>query len=383
MPMDFEALVCELEARGERFEELERDSAALSRKYREALKALDPSTPEDTRGLDEWCGARVAEAGPLVRPVQFTDRSRFINKHLIGNRVAAVDGSQVAPDRSFDIPLAIANTATVLNDYETSGQEVRTQLKVVPPLDRESEAERGDPYSDRAVKTERDLLEIAAAEEAMESDADLVLFDNSLVPAFVNYREEDTRVRYVKKIVSLLETSCRTQTPLIGYLDRSMSTETLTMLRHILGEDEDNDGMYAPFLTNAKLFDPLLPEGGRTKAFEMERWDVGKASKRQPLLAEYAEHGYDGGIGFVYLDLGGNLPKRVEFPLWMLGDGELDMVIDIIRAEAMRGEKYPHILLEAHDSAVVRRNEAKHAYRLFEQYVDRRDIEKDRNKERS
>lgn len=379
MPLDFDALVDALESRSDRFEELRRDSDTLSRRYRDALETLDPSTPSETEHLDDWCGARVAEDGPLVRPLRSTDRSTFISNHLLGQKVAAVDGSQVAPDRAFDVPLSVANVATVLNDYAESDQEVRTGLRVVPPLDREAETGRGDLYSDETVKTERDILEIEAAEEAMHADADLVLFDNSLVPAFVNYREEGTRKRYVEAMVSLLETSRETRTPLAGYLDRSMSGELLTMLRHLLGEDEDD--LYAPFLTNAKLLDSLLPEGGRTKAFEMERWDVGDASKRQPLLAEYEEEGYGDGVGFLYLDLGGNLPRRMEFPLWMLEDGDLDGTVNGVRAEAMRGEKYPHILKEAHDSAVVTRSEAKHAYRLFEQFVERRDIEKEINKE--
>lgn len=356
------------------FEEMKMRSGETAGVYLSAWNELDPSGPKDTRDLDEWCGARVLEEGAMVESPVIEQTSGFLEEKLLGKRVAAVDGSQVEPEKFFDIPIAVANCATVVNDYYAGNQDLETESRLLVP--KGDGARKGDPYSGVGVKTERDLMEIRAAESALERGVDLVLLDNSLIPNFVNYRDDETRDRYVEAFASLLEASKRLETPLLGYVDDSRAADVLRLMRRLSGEER------APFMTDSSLLAGSIPEGGRTKAFFLERWDVGEESGRQPLQMEYEGAGYEGGLGFLYLDLGGELPKRIEFPLWLFQKGELDEAVDMVRAEAFRGERYPNVLLEAHDAAVVDRSEAERVRELMTKYVERRVSDKEMLKRR-
>ncbi|MBS1263674.1 MAG: hypothetical protein MAG715_00859 [Methanonatronarchaeales archaeon] len=369
MPLDFDQFLNELQSKEAFLRGIRSDTRDVANRYLGALGDLDPSTSEDTEGLGEWPGATVEEDGSMFREVSFEFRSDFLGEALDGCIVTAIDGSQVKPDESFDIPVGVANCALVRNDYGAGEQDVERRQDLLVP----DGGPRGDPYSGEEVKTRRDLLELKLAKRAVEEGPHLVLFDNSLVPNHVNYKTSEVRERYVEGFVDLLRASEAESVPVVGFLDSSRAGDLLNMLKEYTGEKR------APYMTDARLLVDVMEEGQRTKAFRVKRKDVveepsddEEGEGRKNLLEEYTDAGYGNGVCTAYLHMGGEQPGRIEFPTWVLEEGLLDDVVGMVVGEALRGERYPHVLMEAHDAAVIRKAESENVHRAVERHVNRR-----------
>ena len=65
----------------------------------------------------------------------------------------------------------------------------------------------------------------------------------------------------------------------------------------------------------------------------------------------------------------GDLPSRIEFPVWCAGDtAEIDHIADIIRAETIIRGSYPDILMVAHRNAVITTGEHSLFYRMLTRF---------------
>ncbi len=78
--------------------------------------------------------------------------------------------------------------------------------------------------------------------------------------------------------------------------------------------------------------------------------------------------GYRDRIAFFYMRMG-DLPSRIEFPIWCADDtGEIDRIADIIRAETIIRGSYPDILMMAHRNAVITAGEYSLFYRMLNRF---------------
>ena len=127
--------------------------------------------------------------------------------------------------------------------------------------------------------------------------------------------------------------------PLVGFVDTSHAKD-LSTLRH-LGNLPRTDR-----INDAHLLRGRMRWGDRTRAFICARDDT---------LRNYV---WGGGrlrrdIAFLYLQTTGDgPPARLDIPRWVVQEGLVDYVADVVRCEVIAGTGYPYCF-EAVDAAAV------------------------------
>lgn len=364
------------------------DAAALQRALDTALK--NPERPHaagalPTREYDRW--RQLGRSGPPVLPFgrafAHHEESRAWAEGLRGTTTFAVDGSQLLPWRDASVPVALVQAGIYENPHQPPApylKDVRTEL--LPPEDLlVSEPELANArtneaagYSERIVHLRRFELEVetlaerlnyhAARREAGEDRPVVALFDGSLIVSFAIKMPPPYPERYAAAAQHLLDASRRTRIPLLGYIDTSYARDTITMLRALSGDELPSPrGIH-----DALLWGDALAWGDRSPAF---------VSAREDLTAM----GYRGGadaVAFVYLRAASDRPPaRVEFPAWLLedGDGQLDRVMDVLRAEIITGQGYPYSIEAADAVAVISTEDRARFYALFQQFAEREGLD--------
>ena len=117
---------------------------------------------------------------------------------------------------------------------------------------------------------------------------------------------------------------------------------------------------------DALLWGDALAWGDRTPAFLSARED----------LTAMGYHGGGDAVAFVYLRAARDRPPaRVEFPAWVLEDGQLDRVMDALRAEIIIGQGYPYSIEAADAVAVISAEDRARFYALFQQFAEREGLD--------
>src|SRR5262249_51386284 len=151
------------------------------------------------------------------------------------------------------------------------------------------------------------------------------------------------RERYIGAAISLLRASEQLRIPLIGYIDTSYARDMITMLRRL-----DSTQQYPILRETKKIHDALLWQGNmswgdRTPAMICARNDI---------LESYGT--YRDSIAFCYLQTTSQgPPARLEFPRWLVDDGLLEPVMDVMRAEVIAGSGYPYAIETADAVSVI------------------------------
>ena len=65
-----------------------------------------------------------------------------------------------------------------------------------------------------------------------------------------------------------------------------------------------------------------------------------------------------------------NPPCRLDLPAWLLEAGELERVIDLVRAECVAGTGYPYGMETADAVAVITMADRERFYRTFQELLD-------------
>jgi NurA domain len=376
--------------------------------YRHALETLYaryPSSnrleyrlPPDTIGMPS-AGARptmeydrwlVHAAQSNYRGPKFPFGSEFENHEqarqwaecIEGITTIAVDGSQLQPWRDASIPVALIQVGLFANPHLQGRPYMKdVRLEVLSPEEimEESLTENKDPdsypYSEMQVTLRRYMLEIETLCNQMEQygqkrrDGDpayspVVFFDGSLVVSFALTMPSPYRERYIASAISLLQTSEQQRVPLIGYIDTSYARDMITMLRRL-------DTMEArPVLRETKnIHDALLWQGhlrwgDRTPAMICARGDI---------LEGYGA--YREQVAFCYVQTTSTRPPaRLEFPRWMLDDGILEPVLDVVRAEVIAGQGYPYAIESADAVAVITMQDRAEFYGIFQNFMERQGV---------
>jgi hypothetical protein len=362
-------------------------TAARFRAVQDALLISDQGPlsigAHPTAEYDRWQALPHASdalpALPFGKTFAHHEESRAWAECLRGVTTFAVDGSQLPPWRDASVPLALVQAGIFENPHSPPApylKDVTTEL--LPPdelltADAEvADARSGEAlsYSTQIVNLRRFELEVRTLIARMQhhaeqpvsakgSDASRVVafYDGSLIVSFALKMPPHYRDRYVAAARSLLAASETHRIPLIGYIDTSYARDILTMLSAL-----ENPGALPETrgLHDALLWQGNLHWGDRTPAFISARDDL-------------ARMGYDGqSVAFVYFQAAADRPPaRLEFPHWLLDSGQLDAVLDIVRAEVIAGNGYPYPIEAADAVAVISAIDRAQFYALFQQFAER------------
>ena len=329
------------------------------------------------------------ETAPGARPTAEFDRAPGLRIHfpekwgnvaamrhwaaesLAGVTTCAVDGSQLPATKDFPLPVAAVQVAWFTNPHAEDGAyEKNADVEVLTPR------ELGDDESDANmwVGLRRYELEVKRINDFMreqrgKGERALALVDGSLTVSFAGPLPEDVRDRYRAAAVSMLATSEDCQVPLIAFIDRSRARDFTRMLCHIEGASIGS----ASFISDASLLDDAaaFSQPWRLPAFLCQRPDlVQEGNYADPETNEQ----YGNRICFTYLKINHAPPARLEFPLWLLEAGQLDRVIDWVRAEAIVGGGYPYAIQAADAAAVITFQDRQRYLRALEEFGRRHDI---------
>ena len=320
---------------------------------------------------------------PFGRDFDNHEQARQWAECIEGITTVAVDGSQLLPWRDASIPVALIQVGYFANPH-TQGRpytkDVRMEVLSPDEIMEQSRTENKDPdsypYSEMQVTLRRYMLEIETLVSQMEhyagerraSDAahsPVVFFDGSLVVSFALTMPSPYRERYVASAVSLLKTSEQCRVPLIGYIDTSYARDMITMLLRLDSAQPQPTLRETKKIHDALLWQGHMRWGDRTPAMICARGDVLQA------YGEYREK-----VAFCYLKTtAAQPPARLEFPRWMLDDGLLEPVMDVVRAEVIAGNGYPYAIETADAAAVISQQDRMEFYAHFQDFMKRQGVE--------
>ncbi|VVB55524.1 NurA domain protein [uncultured archaeon] len=336
----------------------------LTREYRNELDKLKIINMELNKNLSSYSGAKLLEPGKLIRPFPFNWKNRkdameWMDSVLSGVPVGAVDGSQIYSDKNYEIPLAVIQISRIFNRHtENMDYKQETDAIIITP----DEFEEASVYSfgKEYVDARRFSMECDGIVRLMnEYKSIFVLLDGALIFSHINVLNKNTREIYINAIMRLFETSEKTRSPVIGFIDTTMPRD-ITLMMHFLF------GLRKSKLSDTHLFSDML-WGERTAAFLCDR-DDRRGDEAKSVLDNYGRFSKD--LAFFYMRTGNGLPARVEFPAWVQKEGMVDKIADMIRAQCIIRGNYPDIVMRAHDAAVIRTNEHELFYGMLENFCN-------------
>ncbi len=299
-----------------------------------------------------------------------------------GITTIAVDGSQLQPWRDASIPVALIQVGLFANPHAQGRpytKDVRLEVLSPDKIMEESLTENKNPdsypYSEMLVTLRRYMLEIETLCNQMEqhgqsrrdgdpSHSPIVFFDGSLVVSFALTMPSPYRERYITSAISLLQTSEQQRVPLIGYIDTSYARDMITMLRRLDAMERQPVLRETKNIHDALLWQGQLRWGDRTPAMICARGDILES------YGSYREH-----VAFCYVQTTSTRPPvRLEFPRWMLDEGILEPVLDVVRAEVIAGQGYPYAIESADAVAVINMQDRAEFYGLFQNFMERKGL---------
>lgn len=369
----------------------------LYRRYESSARLehdLPPNQPampmagaRPTIEFDRWLveASHNSYHGPLIafgREFDNHEQMRAWAECIEGVTTVAVDGSQLLPWRDASVPVALIQVGFFINPH-AQGQpytkDVRMEVLAPEEIMEEARSETGDPdsypYSDMQVTLRRYMLEIETLCSQMEhcattrraedpAHSPVVFFDGSLVVSFALTMPDPYRQQYISAATLLLKTSEQTRVPLIGYIDTSYARDIITMLRRLDSVQPRPVLRETKKIHDALLWHGRLRWGDRTPAMICARGDI---------LDNYGP--YRDSIAFCYLQTTAQRPPaRLEFPRWLVDEGLLEPVMDVVRAEVIAGSGYPYAIETADAVSVITMQDRSEFYAYFQQFLQRQGV---------
>lgn len=319
---------------------------------------------------------------PFGREFANHEQARQWAECIEGVTTLAVDGSQLQPWRDASIPVALIQVGLFANPHAQGHpytKDVRMEVLSPDEIMEESKTESKDPdsypYSEMQVTLRRYMLEVETLCDQMEqygqarragdaAHSPVVFFDGSLVVSFALTMPSPYRERYIASAISLLQTSEQQRVPLIGYIDTSYARDIITMLRRLDAIERRPVLRETKKIHDALLWQGHLRWGDRTPAMICARGDI---------LEGYGS--YRESVAFCYLQTSSTRPPaRLEFPRWMLDDGILEPVLDVVRAEVIAGQGYPYAIEAADAVSVITMQDRAEFYGVFQEFIERQGL---------
>jgi NurA domain len=323
---------------------------------------------------------------PFGREFANHEQAREWAECIEGVTTLAVDGSQLQPWRDASIPVALIQVGLFANPHVPGKPYTKdVQMEVLSPgeIMEQSRIEEKDPdsypYSEMEVTLRRYSLEVETLCHQVEqytrgrrdrqgrdpAYSPVVFFDGSLVVSFALTMPSPYRERYIASAVSLLKTSEQCRVPLIGYIDTSYARDIITMLLRLDRMQPQPRLRETKKIHDALLWQDSMRWGDRTPAMICARGDV---------LADYGE--YRDSVAFCYLKTTATRPPaRLEFPRWLLDEGVLEPVLDVVRAEVIAGNGYPYAIETADAVAVITQQDRLEFYAHFQEFMERQGMD--------
>jgi hypothetical protein len=299
---------------------------------------------------------------------------------LSGRPTLAVDGSQIAPNKDYSVPVGAVQVGWYVNFHARAVPYVKdVAFEVITPdelegaeADGASDGGRGDGnFAAWYINQRRFALECETLLALMDKHAcaeaaspPVCFFDGSFVISFAGQMLPARARPYIGGVTALLGRSHSLRVPLVAFVDTTFSRDLVNLIDLYSGSPD------ARSTTDAALLNRLLPHwGDRSPAFICARDDA---------LSRDGRGAFYNDVAFTYVRLSlERPPSRVEFPRWLLGadapggEGEslLEDIINIVRAECVVGTGYPYAIETADAAAVVTQADRERFYALFEQFA--------------
>ncbi len=312
----------------------------------------------------------------------------------------ATDGSLVTSDRHGPLHYAIVNIGFCVLEYGPSPQARLGAQPTVLWRDEDlwiTDGSRRIPVTGAALAARRAVMELETGLRLSDRTQSpvAVLQDGTLIPWGLEGQTGLVVTWALDNFATVLQEYRRRKVPVAGVISYPGSRDVVNVLRvaacdyPLLGHVVDCDDCLArvqrgerqqacrivPDVTDRWLFgrceDVQLRPGERTACYR----------SRSTILRQLPEEDQ---IVFFYLHTGSEI-ARVEIPLWVALDPQLlEVVHGIIWDQCRRARGYPLALQEAHEQAVVHREERLQIEAIVEQlFADAGLIQERSAKERS
>ena len=289
--------------------------------------------------------------------------------------VAAVDGSQIMPDKHEVVLCYLLNTAGVILYYGTGERPVAwTTPKLCyrdEDLFEESYDRKRIRITDKLVGIRRTLAESEELIRAIEAAAasgipTAALWDGSLIRWNFENEPSDYKERILKEYLRAFDIAKELRVPIAGYISDPGSRDFVNSMKVMLCDKtlvdcdkctpkQNNERCPCDAierLTDAGVYRSRLDGGKRSVLF----------TSNSKILERYREHD----ILAFYMDAGKET-VRVEIPEWVAEDPELlNRTHAVCYDQAQKGRGYPVALAEAHEHAVIRGPERTAFYNMVE-----------------
>jgi len=373
-----EKVILTLEAKADRFKEYERRAGDLIGVYEKTLTELEKLSQDD---LDErlagiaWPGARPTVEQdqhpniivPFEQDWRTHEQARDWARDVIEDiPTIAVDGSQITPTRDISIPVGAVQIGWFINPHSEDRPYVKDiEFDVLPPDELADPEEDVFGFPDWRVNMRRFLWECSKLIDLMESHRDterppICFFDGSLILSFVEQMQPTRQRKYVQAVMNLLDASERWRVPLVGYVDTSYAKDLIALLNVLMGTDSEGR------ISDGALLGRRMGWGDRSAAYLCARDDD---------VEPVGGGKYYSDVVFVYLKTTADRsPARLDLPRWVLEEGQLEHVLDMVRAECVVGNGYPYAVETADAVAVISHQDRERFYRLFQEFAEKEDL---------
>jgi hypothetical protein len=380
VPLNEQSLIDQISRNAPAFEKLrQHQDEALP----QAIEQYRNSTRADWLSLEELARAKQAAALPVEELHAHRQLAEFALPADNSYVVVATDGSIIPPDRhggmAFCQVLNIgevalgygqrylahieANTTLYLNGVAVNTSTSPTSSPTASTGTGSSNSNGSGDYldpdhddDDQASGVSSSLtldteMAVAELEVALRLTGDywatVALRDGPLTlwtSSILNSRESRAlTARYVKLLAKFGERGV----PIVGYTSNTRSDVVMTALNVMAMRS------YAG-LTDAQLFGAILSIGECSPAFR----HIARHPKDSALTEE---------IRFMYMRTEDEL-VRLEFSQEFLGTPQLDTALAIVWHQLKLGQGYPVVLMEAHESAVLRQTDRELLRAILESY---------------
>ncbi len=299
----------------------------------------------------------------------------WAKKILFNKTVVATDGSQIYTSQEYSIPVALIHVACCRNDHSIEKKYSKnTTIKILSPeeLLLEESGRKRKIFSQEPVDCERFKMECDLLTKEMELVENNIpkinqayfIIDGSLILSFIDRFNPKIQEGHLQSLKNTITKSRKTKYPLIGYVDSSRAKDVVNMIASLSPMNIRSINYISDSTVIEKYIRNILGNnmkfGDRTCSFICDRND--------PVYKKYpSEIGQK--IAFFYIKLNSEQLVRVEFPDSILNKEErIDELANIIIAESIIGQGYPHIIDQVHHAAVIHAKERSKFYRVFQKF---------------
>lgn len=266
----------------------------------------------------------------------FSDNLDYIkdlrNKDILNYNILAVDGSQIYPDRHFNLSCFLINIGFSYIEYNKESKvflgsepyiyqikDSQVDLDFVNLKRSEIELKKGFNLSYRSKKNGKDAIFL--------SDGTLIFSSDNL------------------DIIEILDHFYKHNIAIFGFISFSNSKDLVNIIKSGLElniiPDFSKKSLKLDSVADYNLLDFFLKPFFRSNIF----------SSNSNILDNYPDHLK---IKFCYINIEKEI-VRVEFPAWLSQDiNYLDSLLKIIIDQCIKGSGYPVVLSESHEQAVVK-----------------------------